>query len=107
MGYGTTQQGADRDPDTLMRGTLASEARVTAAEVLQLAYPLTRQQPLPGPDQLQPQPAGDGDDDDEGTSDYNNEAARRAEAAGAQQTMGKRKRKNSKKKGAKFKERRK
>ena len=69
-----------------MRGMLEPGARftVTAAEILQAAYPLARQQPPPGPAQLQPQPARDGNDD--------TEAGRRAGAAGAQQATGKRKR---------------
>jgi hypothetical protein len=86
---GALPQDSDRDPDTLMRGTLEPGARftVTAAEILQVAYPLARQQPLPGPAQPPPQPAGAADDD-EGGSDAD------TEAAGAQQATGKRKRKH-------------
>ena len=63
---------------------------VTAADILQVAYPLARQQPPLGPAQPQPQPARDGGE--EGGSDDDTEAARRAEAAGSQQGKGKKKR---------------
>ena len=79
---------------------------VTAAEILQVAHLLARQQPPPGPAQpQQQQPARDGEE--EGGNDDDTEAAHRAEAEGAQQVTGKRKRKNSNKKGTKFRERRK
>jgi hypothetical protein len=67
---------------------------VTAAELLQMAHSLARQQPPPGPAQpqvqLQPQSVRDGDE--EGSSDDDTEAACFAGAAGAQHATGKRKR---------------
>jgi hypothetical protein len=93
--YGAPQQDAGRNLDSHLRGTLelGTMGMVTAAELLQMAYPLARQQPLPGPARLQPQPARDGDDE-EGGSDDDTEAARRAlaDTAGEQQATGRRKR---------------
>jgi hypothetical protein len=76
---------------------------VTAAELLQMAHSLARQQPPPGPAQPQPQPARDGDEEG-GSDDDGTEVVRRTEAEGAQQGKGKRK---GDKQGAGCKERRK
>jgi hypothetical protein len=65
---------------------------VTAAEILQIAQSLARQQPPPGPAQLQSQPARDGGE--EGSSDDDAEAGRIAGAGGMQQATGKRKRRH-------------